>query len=70
MSEDFARAAHPHPNNPHNWGPCPPGVGPAHERICSTCGARRSTTSSESVCSGRVPDMTATHAEHEYDPLK
>ena len=53
----------------HVWNHPPAGQGSSFERVCGSCGARRSVVGATSECRGQHSDAVSETA-HEYDPME
>ena len=51
---------------PHDWQRPPAGQGSSNERVCKSCGARRSVVG-DGQCTGVDRNVTI-ETKHEYDP--
>lgn len=52
----------------HVWKTPPAGQGNSSERMCASCGARRSVMGEHSMCLGQHSDHVS-ETVHEYDPM-
>jgi len=50
---------------PHRWDEAPAGSGT--QDVCTTCGARRSSTTEHQECAGR--EVSVQPSPHDYDPM-
>jgi len=55
-------------NKPHVWRTPPAGQGNSSERMCASCGARRSVVGQDGQCLGQHSAAVANNT-HEYDPM-